>query len=348
MGYRILVSDRKKVVRKMEELAGEAAVYTRSPRMAYILGGIAVENDGAITLEGETRMNLLEALIAEGLVGKEETTVEELEVNGEEAPAEEPEREAAEEMPAEAEPESEAEPENEEAAEEMPGADETEQASGESTEEDQTEAGGTEATGTGSTEQVKPAMSFPLSGHRADSLINLVCTIFSRGKLLSKATGGEFSASGELVEALNPARGHATVQDVLDRIHRTGGLKGLSFEEDKVIFDGFPATADQDAIKAWTELSAAVNRSAIKQNHVRAKEADETNEKFAFRTWLTRLGMNGPDMKKERNILYRNLSGHTAFRTPADEEKWKARQAEKRAELKAAKDEESRENGAEE
>ena len=348
MGYRILVSDRKKVVRKMEELAGEAATYTRMPRMAYVLGGIVVEKDGTITLEGETRTDLLEALIAEGLVGKDESPVEEPESGADEETSAE-----AEEMPADAESESETEeetpaeagPVNEEAAEERP-AEAEERPEEEGNEQDSEESA--EETQAGNTEQVKPAVSFPLSGHRADSLINLVCAIFSRGKLLSKATGGEFSASQELVDALNPARGHATMPDVIDRIHRTSGLKGLSFEEDKVIFDGFPATADQDVIKAWTELSAAVNRSAIKQNHVRAKEADETNEKFAFRTWLTRLGMNGPDMKKERNILYRNLSGHTAFRTPADEEKWKARQAEKRAELKAAKDEESRENGAEE
>ena len=34
-----------------------------------------------------------------------------------------------------------------------------------------------------------------------------------------------------------------------------------------------------------------------------------------------------------------NLSGHAAFRTPADEEKWKARQQTKKLALKAAKEE---------
>ena len=72
---------------------------------------------------------------------------------------------------------------------------------------------------------------------------------------------------------------------------------------------------------------------------MRAKEVNDENEKFTFRTWLTRLGMNGPELRAERNILYRNLSGHTAFRTSKDEEKWKARQAAKRAELKAMKEE---------
>jgi ribosomal protein S11 len=131
--------------------------------------------------------------------------------------------------------------------------------------------------------------------------------------------------------------GRARKEEILQIIHDDGGLSGISFTEDKVVFDGFPETTDTDAIRAWTLLSTAINKNAIKQIHVRVKEVDETNEKFAFRTWLTRLGMNGKDLRVERNILYRNLSGHTAFRTAKDEEKWKTTQAAKRAELKALK-----------
>ena len=91
-------------------------------------------------------------------------------------------------------------------------------------------------------------------------------------------------------------------------------------------------------VRAWTTLAASINKACIKQKHVRANRTDETNEKFAFRTWLTRLGMNGPDLKEERGILYRNLSGHTAFRTEADAQKWAARQQEKRDELRRQKE----------
>ena len=45
MIYNILVSDRKQVVRRLEELAGKRAEYTRVPRMAYIVEGIAVERE---------------------------------------------------------------------------------------------------------------------------------------------------------------------------------------------------------------------------------------------------------------------------------------------------------------
>ena len=45
-------------------------------------------------------------------------------------------------------------------------------------------------------------------------------------------------------------------------------------------------------------------------------------EKYALRTWLTRLGMNGPEYKTIRKILMENLSGDAAFCTEADKQRW--------------------------
>lgn len=60
-------------------------------------------------------------------------------------------------------------------------------------------------------------------------------------------------------------------------------------------------------------------------------------EKYALRTWLLRLGMNGPDFKETRKILMENLSGHAAFRTDEEAQKFLAREKAKRDALKAAK-----------
>ena len=181
-------------------------------------------------------------------------------------------------------------------------------------------------------ERVKLNISYPLSKHSPESLCNLIFTIYSRGALLSKATGGKFSVSNELIEKLQKIRKYERIEQVLEIIQQAGAeeLCGLAFDNEKVIFDGFPETSDPLLVKAWTELSAAINRNAIRQMRIFAKEVNDSNEKYAFRTWLTRLGMNGSGLKQERNVLYRNLSGHTAFRTEADREKWKKRQKEKR------------------
>ena len=69
-----------------------------------------------------------------------------------------------------------------------------------------------------------------------------------------------------------------------------------------------------------------MNKMAKEQKRIVPKEIAEPNEKYAFRIWLIRLGMNGEGCKTDRKILLQNLSGHTAFRTEADKEKWIARQ----------------------
>ena len=367
MIYNILVSDRKQVVRRLEELAGKRAEYTRVPRMAYIVEGIAVERDGTVTTEEGANIEMIGTLIAEGLIQGEtsEATMETAEATEGEADeaadtAEAGADEATDTTEAE-EPDDATETEEETAeGEELNGATEAEEdiTEGEETTEETPETEGVQAMEIEGLEEeaptatcyadliehepeppeaIKPSISFPLAAHRAESIVNLVCSIYSRGNLLSKATGGVFNASEDLVDSLQMVSGRAGKEEVLRIIRDEGGLNGVSFTEDKVVFDGFPETTDTDAIRAWTVLSAAINKNAIKQIHVRAKEVDESNEKFAFRTWLTRLGMNGKDLRAERNILYRNLSGHTAFRTDKDEEKWKKRQAAKRAELKALK-----------
>ena len=70
---------------------------------------------------------------------------------------------------------------------------------------------------------------------------------------------------------------------------------------------------------------------------IQAKAVSADNEKYAMRIWLLRLGMNGPEYKDERRILMKNLSGHCAFRTEEDKERWQQKQNEKRDALKAMK-----------
>ena len=78
-------------------------------------------------------------------------------------------------------------------------------------------------------------------------------------------------------------------------------------------------------------------RLAKEAKRVTATEKEVESEKYAFRGFLLRLGFIGADSKTERKILLRNLSGHSAFRNKAEEEKFKANQKAKRDAAKAAK-----------
>ena len=347
MKFELTTTNRREVVDRLEQLTGQKATYTRAPRFAYILGGIAVEKDNTITTEEDADMTLVQTLAAEGFIRTEdefsEASVETLVENRDEPVGNNEESVENEdetiEIPTECETAEEAEPMNEIDTEETEPAVESEEATdtGEADSTDAEDAPNAEDSYDDMVERieaVRPIVTFPLRGHRPESVCNLVYTMYSRGALISKATGGRFDASEDLVETLR-SEDYRHIHEVLEVIEEAGhgALKGLRFTEDQVIFDGFRETDVKEEIKAWTELFAAINKTAISQYHVRARRVEETNEKFAFRTWLTRMGMNGADLKAERNLLYKNLDGHTAFRTAADEKKWKARQAAKRQEL---------------
>ena len=73
-----------------------------------------------------------------------------------------------------------------------------------------------------------------------------------------------------------------------------------------------------------------MNSMAMTQKRVQAKDVDDSNEKYAFRVWLIRLGLNGAEYKEDRKRLMANLSGHSAFRNDAERERWEAKQKAKR------------------
>lgn len=166
-------------------------------------------------------------------------------------------------------------------------------------------------------------MVFPLPS--AEAVRNMVFMIYSKGQLLSKATGGNFYASDGLVEDIKQS---ASDEETLSLIISAGeeGLRGLTFKDDTVIFSGFPEASDVNVV-----LATAIYNYCVGTHRIQPKRADTSNEKFSFRMWLVRLGLTGSEFKAGRKALYSHLTGHTAFRTPQDEERWKARQQARKA-----------------
>ena len=169
-------------------------------------------------------------------------------------------------------------------------------------------------------------ISLPLTGHTANSLRNLVTMVYSRGSLISKATGGRFACPLEQVDALKDC---LTVEDVITRL--TPDLVGLEIATDAITFTGFPLSDEPEKNQAFTQLAAQMNKLAKEQKRTQAKAVDTTNEKYIFRIWLLALGMGGDEFKSARRVLLAPLSGNAAFKDSAMEDRWKAKQAAKRA-----------------
>ena len=177
-------------------------------------------------------------------------------------------------------------------------------------------------------------VSLPLTGHTAESLKNLVTMIYSKGALISKATGGVFVAEKDLVDAILD---ESSLHSIGYEQEYGSGILGMKVGEDRIVFDGFPDRVDADHVKTFTQLVSCMARTAKKQKRVVARETETENERYSMRTWLLRLGMNGPEFKEARKHLMENLTGHTAFRTAEEAERAKAKAQKKRDEMKAAK-----------
>ena len=180
-----------------------------------------------------------------------------------------------------------------------------------------------------------------MAQHTGTSLRNLINLLYTREGLINKALGTSFRVDEGLTKALQDNACTLTTESLFGVVtayesEHGKAIDGLSFTKESITFTGLPETDDAAKMRTFTILCGMMNKQALDQKHIQAKAVSYENEKYALRIWLTRLGMNGPEYKEARGVLMENLTGNSAFRTKAEEEKWKARQAKKRESTKAA------------
>ena len=100
-------------------------------------------------------------------------------------------------------------------------------------------------------------------------------------------------------------------------IQKALGITELPIEvtEDAVSFPWFDTIPDANTAKAYTDFIAALCRMSKEQKRINSTEKEVTNEKYAFRCFLLRLGFIGAEYKADRKILLKNLTGSSAFKT---------------------------------
>ena len=354
--FELNVAERKTLAKRMEELTGIHPYYTKAPLYSYDIGNYTIDRDGNLLVEPENAdAEMLTTLLNEGLIRggesiestddqmenteptdhlEDDSVIEDTEAETEVLDEQEPEdADTAEDEPAEAGAEEASEPDNtveDDATENEPDAEEPES-------EEQLEA-------EDQPEEVPLdlELAFPVSQHNGVTLRNLVNLLFSRGKLIGKATGGHFHVEEGLVEKLKDDSCTFAIMNFINAVsdyetEHGAALEGLKITTEKVTFTGFPTAPDHEHLTAFAQLAVLMNQQAISQKRIQAKDVNDENEKYALRTWLLRLGMNGPDFKETRKILMENLSGHAAFRTDEEAQKFLAREKAKRDALKAAK-----------
>ena len=133
------------------------------------------------------------------------------------------------------------------------------------------------------------SIQMPLSEFTETALANLEAIVEAKGSLIKKALGTD---------------------DLT--IHRING---------RLDFPWFPRFTSPEEANAYMHFVTALCEMAKTQKRITAKEKSVDNEKYAFRCFLLRLGFIGEQFKAERKILLRNLTGSSAFKSGAKEEK---------------------------
>ena len=174
----------------------------------------------------------------------------------------------------------------------------------------------------------------PLSS--LDSLNKLtafVGELYTYSYLLNKATGMtepslyiDVRICDDLAEAITADEFRSVMKEF---ITATDYVRGLELKKDQLVFTCFQNLQDtgmkQAAASLFRLISASItnvpdSKRRINLHKVQIKQPE--NEKFAFRSWLTKLGWKGAEGKMERNLLYRNLNGNTAFCTEESKIRW--------------------------
>ena len=133
-------------------------------------------------------------------------------------------------------------------------------------------------------EDVGLTLSFPTTGWGERTQVNLEAMLASKGKLIAKA----------LSTAVVP----------------------VGFEGGQVIFPWFADTPEPEVVEATTVLLTAMIKAASKAKRVSAKPPPGSNDKYAMRCFLLRLGFIGDQYKTARKVLTRNLDGNAAWANP--------------------------------
>ena len=179
--------------------------------------------------------------------------------------------------------------------------------------------------------------SIPLSS--LDTLNKMTCLIgelYTYSYLINKATGATNPAlfidsrmCDDLAEAITADEFLTVMKEF---ITATDYVRGLELKKDHLVFTCLENLTDtgmrQAAASLFRLISASITEKTnggkrLNLHKVEVKRLE--NEKFAFRSWLTKLGWKGAEGKMERNLLYRNLNGNTAFCTEESKIRWEAK-----------------------
>lgn len=187
-------------------------------------------------------------------------------------------------------------------------------------------------------EAISMCIGFPYDIKPVSMLKNLVFILYSKQTLLNHATGNDtLKIPDAAIEALKGREfpTHDELISTLVPFSDSGEMHGLTFEDTKVYIT-YGELPDTDWYNTFLHLTMKMMEAAEAAKRVFPDHQQPESEKYVMRSWLVRMGMGGPEWKAIRQILLKNLTGHSAFPTEAAAQKHREKYAQIRKDLREA------------
>ena len=182
------------------------------------------------------------------------------------------------------------------------------------------------------------SVSLPVPDWTVPQLINLLRMLCSKQYILNRMMQSDTIHIDEAFIMATIDSPPTNADDFKARIqcaNDTGSIRGITFENDHVIFVLPSCMNTQELQKTCTELFTRILKCAKTASRVSIKQqVNLENEKYHANSWLMRLGFGGTQHKELRRTLMSHLNGYAAFKSTADMQAHRERQAARRFDLK--------------
>lgn len=179
-------------------------------------------------------------------------------------------------------------------------------------------------------------ITMPVENWTVGQLTNLLRMLYSKQDLINRMLDyGMLSIEESFITAIseNPPETAADFEERMLKAIEGDCICGFRIADGKAALSVPFAEDEPTRWTAYADLLKGILKTAETASRVSIKRLDDSeNEKYLANSWLMRMGFGGANYKETRRILMGHLTGFAAFKSAADMEAHKERQAQRRRE----------------
>ena len=176
-------------------------------------------------------------------------------------------------------------------------------------------------------------ITMPVENWTVAQLTNLLRMLYSKQYLINRMLNYSMLCIEEsIVTAIseNPPQTAADFEERIQRSVEADCIRGFRIADGKATLSTPFVQDEPTRWTAYADLFKGILKTAETATRISIKRLDDSeNEKYHANSWLMRMGFGGADYKETRRILMGHLTGFAAFKSAADMEAHKERQAQR-------------------